>query len=231
MWTALLHQPLPEGHSSWMGCTSERISVVYNALTSRFDGSISKDEARQRVGLPGTLVLTVARLYKWKNIDVLIKLVPDLPLESKLVIVGDGPEEEYLKRLAAEVGVADRVVFVGRVPQAQVAIPARSRCLCPQHRYEGLSHTILECMDVGIPVVATAVGGNMELIGRRIQRLPRACRRPQADSLGRPKLLYDRNVRDAFVQRSKEKVKDASWDRLVDTTVGILDQVAKGVRE
>lgn len=214
------------------GVPPERISVVYNALTSRFDGSISKDEARQRVGLLGTLVLTVARLYKWKNIDVLIKLVPDLPPESKLVIVGDGPEEEYLKGLAAEIGVADRVVFVGRVPQAQVALYLRAADVFVLNtRYEGLSHTILECMDVGIPVVATAVGGNMELIedGFNGFLVPVDDRRQIVSAVR--KLLYDRNVRDAFVQRSKEKVKDASWDRLVDTTVGILDQVARGVKE
>ncbi|MGI5837324.1 MAG: glycosyltransferase family 4 protein [Chloroflexota bacterium] len=214
------------------GVPAGRISVVYNALTSRFDGSISKEEARQKVGLSSTLVLTVARLYKWKNIDVLIKLVPDLPPESKLVIVGDGPEEEYLKGLAAEVGVADRVIFVGRVPQAQVALYLRAADVFVLNtRYEGLSHTILECMDVGIPVVATAVGGNMELIedGFNGFLVPVDDRRQIVSAVR--KLLYDRNVRDAFVQRSKEKVKDASWERLVDTTVGILEQVAKGVRE
>lgn len=214
------------------GVPPERISVVYNALTSRFDGSMTKEDARQRVGLIGTLVLTVARLYKWKNIDVLIRLVPDLPLESKLVIVGDGPEEDYLKGLAAELGVADRVIFVGRVPQAQVALYLRaSDVFVLNTRYEGLSHTILECMDVGIPVVATAVGGNMELIEDGINGfLVSVDDRRQIVSAVR-KLLYDRNVRETFVQRSKEKVKDASWDRLVDTTVGILEQVARGVRE
>ncbi len=214
------------------GVAHERISVVYNALTSRFDGSISKEEAREKVGLSGTLVLTVARLYKWKNIDVLIKLVPDLPLESRLVIVGDGPEERHLKELAAEIGVADRVVFVGRVPQSQVALYLRAADVFVLNtRYEGLSHTILECMDVGIPVVATAVGGNMELIEDGINGfLVPVDDRKQIVSAVR-KLLYDRNVRETFVERSKEKVKDASWDGLVDTTVGILEQVARGVTE
>lgn len=211
------------------GVPPERISVVYNALTSRFDGTVSREEARRRVGLDGTLVLTVARLYKWKNIDVLIKLVPDLPPESKLVIVGDGPEEAYLKRLAAEVGVADRVVFVGRVPQAQVALYLRAADVFVLNtRYEGLSHTILECMDVGIPVVATAVGGNMELIENGVNGflVPVDDRRRIVSAVR--KLLYDRTVQESFVQQSKERVKDSSWDKLVDTVTGVLEQVARG---
>ncbi len=210
------------------GVPPERISVVYNALTSRFDGTMSKEEARRTVGLEGTLVLTVARLYKWKNIDVLIRLVPDLPPESKLVIVGDGPEEGFLKGLASELGVVDRVVFAGRVPQARVALYLRAADVFVLNtRYEGLSHTILECMDVGIPVVATAVGGNMELIEDGVNGfLVPVDDRKQIVSAVR-KLLYDKGVRDNFVERSKERVKDSSWDRLVDTVVATLDQVAK----
>lgn len=209
----------------------ERISVVYNALTNRFDGSLTREEARRAVGLDGTLVLTVARLYKWKNVDVLIRLVPDLPPESKLVIVGDGPEEEYLRGLAAEIGVSDRVVFVGRVPQAKVALYLRAADVFVLNtRYEGLSHTILECMDVGIPVVATAVGGNMELIEDGVNGflVPVDDRRQIVSAVR--KLLYDRKVRESFVERSKEKVKDSSWDRLVDTVVATLDQVVREAR-
>ncbi len=214
--------------SGW-GVPPERISVVYNALTSRFDGKLSKEEARRIVGLDGTLVLTVARLYKWKNIDVLIRLVPDLPPESRLVIVGDGPEEAFLKGLAAELGVADRVVFVGRVAQSQVSFYLRAADVFVLNtRYEGLSHTILECMDAELPVVATAVGGNMELIEDGINGfLVPVDDRMRIVSAVR-KLLHDSKVRDSFIQLSKEKVKDSSWDRLVDTVVAILESVTKG---
>jgi glycosyltransferase involved in cell wall biosynthesis len=232
-WYALnVHRVITPSHylksivAGW-GVPMERISVVYNALVSRFDGTLSPEEARRTVALQGTLVLTVARLYKWKNIDTLIRLVPDLPPESRLVIVGDGPEEVALKGLAEELEVSHRVVFVGRVPQSQVATYLRAADVFVLNtRYEGLSHTILECMDVGLPVVATAVGGNMELIEDGFNGfLVPVDDRKQIVSAVR-KLLYDRNTRERFVERSKEKVKDASWDHLVDTTVAILEKVA-----
>ncbi|HEX2988902.1 MAG TPA: glycosyltransferase [Chloroflexota bacterium] len=148
------------------------------------------------------------------------------------MIVGGGPEEEYLRGLANDLGVSDRVVFVGSVPQSQVVLYLRAcDVFVLNTRYEGLSHTILECMDTGIPVVATAVGGNMELVEDGFNGfLVEVDDRKQIVSAVR-KVLYDPNVRENFIVRSKEKVKDASWDRLVDTTVGILDQVARGVSE
>ena len=214
------------------GVDLSRISVVYNALTSRFDETTSKEDARRAVGLHGTVILTVARLYKWKNIDTLIKLAPDLPPGSRLVIVGDGPEEASLRKLAAELGVAERVVFVGRVPQSKVALYLRAADVFVLNtRYEGLSHTILEAMDAGVPVVATAVGGNMELIEDGINGflVPVDDRRQIVSAVR--KLLYDRAVRESFIERSKEKVKESSWERLVDTTVAVLHQIARGPRK
>lgn len=211
------------------GVPAERISVVYNAMTNRFDSTVSRHEARQAVGLEGTLVLTVARLCKWKNIDLLIKLVPDLPLGSKLVIVGDGPEEEALKALAAELGVAERVVFAGRIPQQRVALYMRSADVFVLNtRYEGLSHTILEAMDVGLPIVATAVGGNMELVDDGVNGfLVEVDNREQIVSAVQ-KLLSDETLREEFISRSRERVKDSSWDQLVETTLDVLRHVRQG---
>ena len=80
--------------------------------------------------------------------------------------MGDGPEEDALKALhrgdwAWRTGSSSS----GASPRRRW----RSTCeACDvfvlNTRYEGLSHTLLECMDAGIPVVATAVGGNMELV-------------------------------------------------------------------
>lgn len=213
------------------GVPPERISVLYNALVGRADPALSREEARREVGLDGTLILNVARLYKWKNIDTLIELVPDLPPGARLVIVGDGPEDGALKELAARSGVADRVVFVGSVPQSRVALYLRAcDVFVLNTRYEGLSHTILECMDAGIPVVATAVGGNMELVEDGVNGflVPVDGREEIVAAVTR--LLEDAELRDAFIRRSRERVKDSSWDRLVDDTLGVLEQVQRGSR-
>ena len=82
-------------------------------------------------------------------------------------------------------------------------------------------------MDTGLPVVATAVGGNMELIEDGVNGfLVQVDDRLQIVSAVR-KLLCDRSVRESFIERSRERVKDSSWDRLVDTVVGILQDLKK----
>lgn len=207
----------------------DRISVLHNALVSRFDHRITREDARAAVGLSGALVLCVARLYRWKKLDTLIRLAPRLPRGSKLVIVGDGPEEDSLRALAVGLGLADRVVFAGRVPQERVSLYMRAcDVFVLNTRYEGLSHTLLEAMDVGIPIVATAVGGNLELIENGVNGFLVEVDDSEAILTSVRRLLEDQELRETFVSRSKESVRDSSWDRLVDMTEAVLAQVATG---
>ena len=91
------------------GVSPDNVVVIRNALAiddlpapqvSRSDGE-GKHEARARLALgTGRVVMTCARLYPWKNLEFLIRLVPDLPPDVTLVIVGDGPEREHLEREA-----------------------------------------------------------------------------------------------------------------------------------
>ena len=104
--------------------------------------------------------MTCARLYPWKNLEFLIRLVPDLPSDVTLVIVGDGPEREQLEREAVAAGVPERVYFAGSVSQATVQQYLQAADVFALHtRYEGLSHVMLEAMHAGTPIVASDVGG------------------------------------------------------------------------
>ena len=117
---------------------------------------------------------------------MLIRLVPDLPRGEQAGDRGGRPGGGGAEGLAAELEVADRVVFVGRVAQRDVALYLRAADVFVLNtRYEGLSHTILEAMDVGLPVVATAVGGNMELVEDGHQWLSRDRGRWRSDRGGR----------------------------------------------
>ncbi len=147
------------------GVPDERVQVIYNALTEAVRVDETEESAKARLGFDFPTVMTVARLYAWKNVDQLIDLVPQLHPDAKLVIVGDGPEQAVLEQRARDQGVADRVVFVGRVPHAQVPLYLRAADVFVLNtQYEGLSHTLLEVRSVGVPIVTTAVGGNFEVI-------------------------------------------------------------------
>jgi glycosyltransferase involved in cell wall biosynthesis len=95
-----------------------------------------------------------------------LALLPALSARAKdvrVVIVGDGPMRERLQAVAAAQNVAPQVFFAG----AQTHVPHWLQSLdvfCLPSRAEGISNTVLEAMGCGLPVIATRVGGNPELV-------------------------------------------------------------------
>jgi glycosyltransferase involved in cell wall biosynthesis len=77
--------------------------------------------------------------------------------------VGDGPEAAALRGLAGTLGLAGRVVFAGPVPDAARGLPALDLYVSASHR-EGLPLALLEAMVCGLPVVATAVPGHVDVV-------------------------------------------------------------------
>ena len=82
-----------------------------------------------------------------------------------LVIVGDGSERKRLEGVANTLDVADRVYFAGQASQAEtIRLMAACDFFVLNSTHEGLPHVVLEAMSLGLPVVATAVGGTPEVV-------------------------------------------------------------------
>jgi glycosyltransferase involved in cell wall biosynthesis len=149
------------------GADPGRVQVIYNALDAEYYApDISREEARARLGwaAEGRYLVTMARLTAWKGVDWLIDALAQVP-GLTLVIAGDGPQLGALRGRAAACGLADRAVFLGKVPHDQVALYLRAAdYLALYSGYEGLSHTILEALYCGTPVIASARGGNPEIV-------------------------------------------------------------------
>ncbi|MDO8500077.1 MAG: glycosyltransferase family 4 protein [bacterium] len=149
------------------GVDQKKVRVVYNACETG-SAPFSYEEARKGLHLNGTVAVSVGRLVPWKGFEVLIecvhgvsKVIPDF----KLIIVGSGPEEANLKSKVKELALVDCVSFVGGIPHNDVLAFFRASDLFVLNTgYEGFSHTILEAMAMGTPVVTTKVGGNTEII-------------------------------------------------------------------
>jgi glycosyltransferase involved in cell wall biosynthesis len=106
-------------------------------------------------------VVTVGRLISLKQIDLLIEAVSRLD-DVGLVVVGNGPERERLEELARRLGVAERVHFAG-VSSKQALLSACDLFVL-NSTHEGFPYVVLEAMSLGLPVVATAVGGIPEVV-------------------------------------------------------------------
>ncbi|MBV9757346.1 MAG: glycosyltransferase, partial [Alphaproteobacteria bacterium] len=108
------------------------------------------------------LLLALGRLHDDKAFDVLIRAMPRLPGVT-LLIAGEGPEGEKLRRLARREGVADRVVFQSWRPDVGALLRAADLFVCPS-RLEPLGNVVLEAWSAGCPVIAAAADGPRELI-------------------------------------------------------------------
>jgi glycosyltransferase involved in cell wall biosynthesis len=114
---------------------------------------------------PGGDVVYVGRLSEEKGVDVLLEALERAPT-LRVEIVGDGPERSSLERLAASLGVGERVRFRGRLPAVDVHEALRTAAVAtvPSRWYENMPITVLEAFAAGVPVVASALGGLPELI-------------------------------------------------------------------
>ncbi|MDQ0651073.1 glycosyltransferase [Pseudomonas cedrina] len=148
-----------------------RIQTLYNridveALQSR---QVAREEARDALGLsPDEWVVgNVGRLHPDKDQATLLKgfalAVAQLPAESRLAILGTGRLEQDLKALARELGIADKVLFLGQVPDARRYFRAFDVfALSSDHEPFGM--VLLEAMAAGVPLLATACGGAREVV-------------------------------------------------------------------
>jgi glycosyltransferase involved in cell wall biosynthesis len=143
------------------GVPAERLHVIYNG-----HAPVEPLPPLANLALPTRRNLVfVGRLTGWKGVDELIGLLPDLPTDVGLVVVGDGPERARLETLAAQMQVAERVLFTGHVNRTEVAAYLQACDLFVLNSsYEGLPHVVLEALDAGLPVVAAAAGGTPEAI-------------------------------------------------------------------
>jgi glycosyltransferase involved in cell wall biosynthesis len=115
---------------------------------------------------PVPVAISVARLSAEKDFPTLLRAVAlavqDVP-DLKLKLVGDGPERSRLEQLARELNIAGHVEFLGE--RADVpALLSQAGFFVTASLTEGISLTLLEAMAVGLPVIATAVGGNTEIV-------------------------------------------------------------------
>jgi glycosyltransferase involved in cell wall biosynthesis len=151
---------------------SERIHVIYNALPPKETLNMTQAEARRQLHLDDApLLLTVARLTPWKGIDHLIKALRSVP-DVRLLVAGDGEEAPRLKHMAQEYGLGERVTFLGQVPRSQMPIYMKAADYTVLYSgYEGLSHTLLESLRAGTPVIASDKGGNPEVVQHGVNGL------------------------------------------------------------
>ncbi|MFT7299773.1 MAG: glycosyltransferase involved in cell wall biosynthesis [Porticoccus sp.] len=149
----------------------EKIQTVYNRINLEKiqKGQISREESRQQFGLEKSdfVVGSVGRLHPDKDQKTLIAAFAaafDQVPSVKLAVVGRGRLEKELKRQVQELGCAERVVFVGKVPEAWRYFKAFDVFVLSSH-FEPFGMVLLEAMAAEVPIISSNCGGAPEVVG------------------------------------------------------------------
>lgn len=117
-----------------------------------------KDELGKRMG--DVFLITTSRLVHKNAVDDVIRALVKLPSNVRFIVLGSGADEQALKKLATELGTADRVEFLGQVSHDEMPkyLKASDIFIRPS-RSEGMGNSFVEAMAAGLPVIATQEGG------------------------------------------------------------------------
>jgi len=208
------------------GVPVEKITVVYNAVPVETFGTVPAPVA----ALPRPLMATAGRLVPWKHVDGVIDAAALLRhgyegrvrIDVSLAIIGDGPERAALTHRACE-KLPNQAVFTGQLSHAAtLAAIQLADIFVLNSSYEGLSHLLIEAAALGVPIVATRVGGNPEVIadGENGLLVPagdtgalaRACER----------VLSDGTLRARLSARAKESATRFSVEVMLQRTSDVL---------
>jgi sugar transferase (PEP-CTERM/EpsH1 system associated) len=144
----------------------DKIAVVNNGVDVPDNAPCAYRPVPETGRKPGERsIVSVSRLAEVKNVPMLLRAFSrvDVPFPIRLILVGDGPEREKLRKMANELGIGEKVTFLGNRSDVR-EILADSTVFALASTYEGVSIAILEAMAMGLPVVATKVGGNPGIV-------------------------------------------------------------------
>lgn len=197
-----------------MGCKKEKIKIVGNGI----DLSIY---SKFRTKLDNKTIIYVGGARPVKGLLYLISAVNKIK-DVKLVVLGGWGEQKYAARAIAE----SNTTFVDAVPND--AVPnflEGASCFVLPSLSEGFSNALLEAMAVGLPVIATDVGGNPHVLGDAGILVP-----PKDDEALRKaivELFEDHKLLEEYSKRSLERVKLFSWDTIIDQLEKIMQEVKR----
>ena len=152
------------------GIPANKFQIIPNgvALPAANQRPLTREELVAELKLPpeAKLIAAVGRLWPQKRLKDLIwgaDLVKCVRDDVHLLIIGDGPQRWRLERFSELCEITDKVHFLGERADVPRILPA-CECLWLGSGYEGQSNAILEAMAAGIPVVATDIAGNRDLV-------------------------------------------------------------------
>jgi glycosyltransferase involved in cell wall biosynthesis len=212
--------------ATW-GVKESKLTVIYSAL---FPLSVtsSKEQLQKDKKFGQPIISSAARLTPWKGFDVLLDVFVQVQKQypnATLCIIGDGPQKNKLQEKAKTLGITDAVIFTGKVPKSTLAEYIKmSDVFVLNTAYEGLSHQLLEVMDLGVPIVTTEVGGNPELIKHGVSGVLVKYNDTASLTQEITRLLAEEGSVQEMITAAKDRTKDFNKSTVSRELVDVLLQ-------
>lgn len=206
--------------------------IIYNGYKiSDFENRPQK--SRKELGLPesGLLIGHVANLTYLKDYPTFLKalaIVFERNKDCHGVIVGDGPKRNEYERIASQLRIDRRLLFLGKRSDVLDLVRHFDVCVLASHPdySEGLSNSIAEYMGMGKPVVATAVGGNQELVTDGTNGFLAQAGNPRDMAEKVLLLLQDPELRSKMGNAGREYFRNnLSLERMVSATQSVYEKL------
>lgn len=208
------------------GFAEARIEIIPNGVdTNRYVplSHKAKLSMREKLGLPidEKLVIFVGRLHPVKGLDTLLyawqKVSQSIEIDrARLLIVGEGPEEPFLRQLVTQLGLEATTLFLGRRDNVVKYLQSTDVLVLPSLS-EGLPNALLEAMACGLAAVATDVGGSNDVINNLENGILIHPRDPKALSDALLTLLNDKKLAARLGQEARKTIEERySLDQVVN---------------
>ncbi len=194
-------------------------------------GQVAAVRARHSRG--GPLLLFVGVLRYYKGLDYMLRAMPEVP--GRLLVVGDGPMGAAWRALARELGLQDRVVFCGRVPDADLPSyygAADLFVLPASERSESYGLVQLEAMHAGLPVVCTELGTGTSFVNRHGDT---GLVVPPRDAAGLAKairiVLRDDALRQTFARHARARAAEFTPEQMLAGIRAVYGEALRAAAE
>lgn len=204
------------------GMDSSEVTVMWNGVDEKIFFPIRKKEKFEKYVLYTGVLRARKGLFDLIKCAILVKrIIPDI----KFVICGTGSLLQNLKEKVRSVGLEEQVIFLGRVDRKKlIQIYQNATIHVVPSIYEGLPTVLLEAMACGLPVVATNIGGNRDIISSNVNGLLIPPGSPEAMAKMIMILWDNESLRKKIGGNARETIlKKYTWDIVVNDFVNVYE--------
>lgn len=207
------------------GVDPKKVHVVYSSYEP-VEKTGNRAAIRSMLQFDGPLIISAGRLVPWKGFGALIEIMPvvrkQVP-EARLIIAGGGPELRRLQARIHELDLQEAVSLMGALKQDTLLRYLEAADVFALNTgYEGLSHQLLEVMDVEVPIVTTRAGGNPELIDDGTSGLLVTYNDTKALSEAIVRILKNGKLAQHLAFHAAKKVKKFTREQMLEALIPLL---------